>query len=1001
MTRSQRLFKIVCLSLAAAGMWIADASAQFYPVRHRPAEVEYLRFRSPHFRMIYETGLHAEAIETAGLLEDAYPEARSLIGLQRDLEVPVVLNHYTDRANGFVSPLPFRQEIEAVNLRGKTLSPQFQSWFEAVAPHELAHAVHAESGRGFGIGWILRRIGPDLARSLNLSGPRGINEGAAIWLESNFRPGAGRLNYSLFKMEFRAAMLSEAPWSLSQMLEPPAYTRPFDRYYNGGAHLFEFLAESGGAVDDGDAVHPSTGENGKGTLDFFRRARNFYYRFPLLGYGPALWYGTGMSPESLERRLHAHFRSEAMRFRDEIGPVTESEVVASEKGAAYRRPRWIDDDTIVAYVSGYAIRPGFYRIDAVTGERETISYEALTEDVHWTLTADRAAILFSRYEPSTFTPAESIAEVFHLDLATARVTRLTHGGRVFGAVAPNAGTLWALRNLTQFNEWVQLSSPPDPQEAGEAGRSETIAAFDRTSILAIEPIPGSDRVAILMNHGGTQGIYSTALGGVPQPDIDPLVVWEDANVFDVASSTDGRHLVLAADPGGVSNVYAYDIEAERLSKVTNVPFGAIEPSISPDGRWLAYVNYRHESYELVRIPFRPDEADPIEVPFPSSVATTNSHLPILRGETARPGAAEERPQHRAKGTISESEPYRPLANLRPRVLYPFLLYQRSTGDEDDTNLGFGVGLGLEWADPLQYWSAHTSLLFQHSELWGRLMLRSGHSVLRPSAEVFRSPSTVNVLMRSAGGRADTVRVGREERGLALGVRSPIVFGANVFQTHALVSMQGEYRQERLFDQENNTIRSADDRLSLSPSLNLSYRVQANPRDLVPNTGIQLSAVSKADLWAESGRPSRWLIAEASGHIPLLQEQNIGIQLNATLLTQNRGGIVDLTTFFPRGFETDNTFLGPGTFGKYGFEYTQPLVYIDDGVFLLPIYFKALFAYGFVETMQSLGGSSLAERFTVAGAGLGLQFRFAHSIDASLRVAPVYKFDAQEWGVTFR
>ena len=1016
---------ILSLVLIAAGVCTVDVLAQLYPVRHRPADATYRYFATPHFELIYEVGLHAEALEMAKLLERVYPGARFLAGLKRDLRMPVILNHFTDRANGFVSPLPFRQEIESVNLRGKTLSPRFHSWFETVAPHELMHAVHAESGDGFGVGWILRRLGRDLARSLNLSGPRGINEGAAVWFESRLRPSAGRLNYSLFEMEFRAAMLSDDPWSLAQMLEAPAYTRPYDRYYHGGAHLFEYMVEAGGnrvAGRNGDG-HPDISAD---ELAFFHRSRNFYYRFPLLGYGPALWYGARMRPATLERRLQAYYRNKGREFQTELGQTTEAEVIASTVGAAYRRPRWLDDNTIVAYLSGYDIRPGFYRVDVESGERELISHQALTEDAYWSFSADRSGIFFSRYVPSMFTPARSIAEIFFLQMSTGQVTRVTRDGRAFGAISSNTATLWALRNVTQFNEWIEVSNPTkadqtersgggieELDDSTEASRFARVGSIDRTSILSIEPISGSDQVAILMNRAGKQGIVGAILESGRLAEVEPWVLLDDASVFDMASSADGRYLLLAADPGGVSNVFAFDIEGRSLIQLTNVPFGAIEPSLSRDGRWLAYVNYRHERYELVRIPFRPDDGRVAEMTATPVREVVTDTLAYRIGDNIESNDGGDDDDD--GGIVSlggddgirniettdphESEPYRPLRNVRPRVIYPFLLYRRSTDDEDDANLGLGAGVGLEWADPLQYWSGHTSMFYQHARFWGRGRLQLGHVSARPSVEVFRTPSTVTVLQRMDGGRLDTVRVGRDERGVSLGVRTPVVFSANVFQTHAYASMVAEFRQERLFDEANRTIRPADDRVTLNPSINLSYRVQANPRDIVPNTGLVVFGTSKMDVWAESGQPSRWMQGNVSLYIPLLQEQNVSIQLNASMLTQNRGGVIDVAAFFPRGYETDNTFLGSGTFAKYGIEYTQPLIYIDDGFFLFPLYLKALFGYAFVESLHELQGASA--RFTTAGAGLGLQFRFAHSIDAAIRLASVYKFDAREWSVTFR
>ncbi|MEX1055764.1 MAG: hypothetical protein WED81_07020, partial [Rhodothermales bacterium] len=585
--------------------------AQLYGVRHRPTDVEYLHFDTPHFRLIYQTGLHAEALEMSSILERSLPEVRALVGLRRELHVPVVLNSFSDRSNGYVASLPFRQEIESTNLRVNILSPRYESWFEVVAPHELVHAAHAESGRGFGLGWILRKIGPDLARTLNLSGPRGISEGAAVYYESSFRPGAGRLNHSLFTMEFRAAMLSRRPLSLAQMLEPPSYTRPFDRYYHGGAHLFAFMAD-------------------QNKLDFFPRAREFFYRFPLLGYGPALWYGTGVFPRTLGRRLRRHYYEMGREFVESLGELTDVRVIASERGASYRRPRWIDDETLLVHARGYDWRTGFYRVHVPTGERELVANQGITEDSFYSLSPDRKSVLFSRYVPDMFEPIRSRAEAFRLNLSTGNVSRLTRHGRVHAPVEASDGTIWVLKNEPQFNLLSTLTS---------TGEVVSRQVFERTYFLAAEPSPSGDTLAILANRSGHQGIFRLNTGG---DDLEPWIVFPNASIYDMSWSDDGRYLLFTADPGRVSNVFALDAVEDRIYKLTNVPFGALEPGLSPDGTTLAFVNYRHERFELVQIPFSPENAteisreqvefEPVVEPYASTMPATavqRKYVPLL------------------------------------------------------------------------------------------------------------------------------------------------------------------------------------------------------------------------------------------------------------------------------------------------------------------------------------------------------------------------------------
>ena len=957
----RRTAELVLLLGACAGLMPPlNAAAQLYSILHRPAPAEYYRFQTPHLRLIYQKGLFEEARETADVLERVYPEIDAAVGLRRSLDVPVILKHYTDQGNGFVSSWPFRQELDAVPLRGKALSQRFPSWFELVGLHELAHAAHAESGHGFGLGWILRRIGPDLARSLNLSGPRGINEGLAVWLESRLYPGAGRLNHSLFEMEMRAAILSNDPWSLAQMLEPPAYTRPFDRYYNGGAHVFEYLAGTEG-------------------IEFFHRTRNFFYRFPLLGYAPALWYGTGMMPHVVGRRIRQHYKEEVSAFQADRGPFTKADKIVSIDGASFRRPSWIDDRTLIAHAAGYALRPGFYRIDAETGDRDVIAHEAITEDMQFSLSADRQSILFSRYVTDVLAPVRRTAEIFRLDVASGDVTRLTSGARAFGPVPGEEGAVWVLVNGTQFNEWRAL----------DGADARLVGTLERTSIVAIHPSPNGERIAILANHGGRQGIFEAELEDGQLVQVRPLLVPEEASVFDVAWSPDGRHIVFSADPDGVSNIFALAMNSGRIMRLTSAEFGAIEPGVSPDGEWLAYVNYRHERFELVRIPFRPEGA----VPQPFRLA--DDRPAAAAADVSSEGVSDQGGQGSAPFS---PEKYNALTQMRPRVAYPFVVYEPPAKKDGDLSLGLGGGAGLEWADPMQVWAAHTRAYYQHGTLWGRAAVQSGRWILRPSADVYRSPSAVTVLRRQEG-RVDTARVGRDERGVGVGVQTPVVLQSSVYQSQAHLSLRAEYRQERLFGLDNETLREADGRVAVNPAVQFIYGYQRNVRDLVPNSGLAVTAVSKVDVWAERGRPTRWVRADGRFYVPLLHRTNTGVQLNGRLLAQNRGGIVAVGTFVPRGYETDDLFLGEGLFVSYGMEITQPLWYVDDGLMLIPVYVKAIFIYGFAESMQKMGADG--ETLSVAGAGLGVELRLAHSFDVTLRIAPVYRFASEEWEWTLR
>lgn len=962
------------------------AAAQLYQPRHRPVDVRYRHFETDHFGMIYQRGLEGAARDMADLLEGTLPEIRARVGLRRTLRVPVVLNRYTDRANGYVTVQPFRQEIDVVPLRGHVLSPRLRDWFETVGPHELAHAAHAESGRGIGIGWLLRRLGPDLARSLNLSGPRGINEGLAVWIESRLRPNAGRLSHSFFDMEFRAAMDSGDPWSLAQMLEAPAYTRPFDRYYHGGAHLFQYLESSGDVA-------------------FFRRARNFYYRMPLFGYGPALWYGTGRRPSALGREMRRTFRRRGAAFLDSLGEMTPLRTVSTQRGTVHRRPKWLDDRTLLTYARGYHLRPGFYRVDLHTGRRRLVAVESITEDMMFTLDESRSAVLFSRYVVDPLEPLRASADVFRLDIERRRTERATVNGRLFAPVRSGDGSTWALRNVDRFNEWVQL---------GGSGAAVVLGALDSTQLLAVEPDPASEQVAVLANHEGRQGVYRAEIRNGEIASFTPWLQFADASIYDISWSPHGAYLLFSADPGGVVNVFGWQRAGDRVYQLTNVPYGAFEPALSPDHSSIAFIHYRHERYDIAVVPFDLSTArewpreDVRQFPTVPDLAVPRPAVLALAAQAPSDRATADQvssdpalvvPLQGSELPACEAElatAFQPIRHVRPRVLYPLVVIPRPTGNEEDVHLGPGVGVGVEWSDPLQYWTAQTSVFHQAGALWGTALLRSGAYLLRPSVELFRKPSTVTV-RRTVQQRVDTVRIGKEEQGVGAAVRLPAVLESNVFSTTAAGEVGVEYRSERLFGRGGETLRPPERRLTLRPSASLAIRMQANARDLQPNSGLAISARSAIDLWSEAPDGSTWLRGDADLYVPFLKSSSTAVKLIGSVLAQNRGGLLDLMRFLPRGYETDNVFLGRGTFIKSGLEITRPLWYVDDGFLFPPVFLKAVFAYGFVESLD--GGR--AGRPTTAGVGLGMLLRLFHGLDVTLRMAPVYRFDSSDWQVTFR
>ena len=956
------------LCLFVFGFWgrwavaqdVSRLGAGAYEVQYRPDSAEYRRFESEHFDLIYQTGTEGMARRTARALERSAAGTDSLVGRDGDdVQMPVVINNFNDRSNGFVHPLPFRQEIEAPSIKSDALVARSSSWPALVAPHELVHAAHAEVQGGVGVGGLFRVFAPDIGRTMNLVAPSGLIEGIAVYRESQIEPGAGRLNAPLFQMKMKAAVLSDDPWGLTQMLEAPAYTQPFNRFYIGGAHAFEYLAERGDSVQ----------------TDFFHSTVTWHNRIPVLGHGLWLSMSTDQWPfelaDSIQSALHSRYQDEL----DSRAPFTNTTLISGTAGLNHRRPYWIDEETLVAYVHGYDVRPGFYRIDADTGEREPVRIQELTEDRTYSLGPDTTALYASRYVQDALVPRQEIAEVERVGLSSGDARRLTEGGRALAPAVGQQNTVYAVTNDGPFTRW----SVVDPD-----GTTRPLTPEAPRSIRQIAPAPDDSTIAVLVNEDGHQRLYR-AREPVSRPaDLTPWLGLKGAIIYDVSWGPEGQYLLFAADLGGTANVFAYDTTTRQVLRLANVRFGALEPALSPDRSTLAFVNYQHERHNLVRMPFRPDSATVV----PDSL--------VLRGGGTSGGASLTTSES-ASIDLSEGRPYASWRHLAPRMVYPTL---HGEGDEDPLPyledpdqgpLGLGVGVGVQGSDPLQRWAYRGTAYAQRGRLWGEAQVQTGNYLLRPSLSAYnRAFTSCCVNFRE---------VAVEERGVSLGLQVPVTLESNVYLSLLRSSLDTEVRQTRLLEDPLAEPTPFTTRVTLSPNLLLGYRVQQNRRDLVPNTGVVLGVQGELDAWAERGPESRYVVPGLDVYVPVLRSTNTGIRLGARGLLQNRSALLNTRTFVPRGH--DLSVLREGTYVQFEAEVTQPLWFIDDGLTVPPVYAKALSVYGFGETLGVVEDGFWRRARTSVGVGLSLETRLFYAFDLELRVGVAYKPEAGEMEAIYR
>ncbi|MBO6576235.1 MAG: PD40 domain-containing protein [Rhodothermales bacterium] len=926
------LSALILAPITVPPMAVSAQVIPVYSVVYRPPGVNYLVMRSAHFDVIYQEGTEEQAREMAAVLEASIPDVSRLFPIKPDYRLSVVLNRYGDRGNGFVATVPTKSEIEGVPLFGRSLSVRHADWLMAVAPHELVHAAQGDYSAGFGVNSILKPFAPDIARALNMWIPPGIAEGAAVYVESRLEPGAGRLNHPWFVMQYRAAAGKGKPWTLAQMLENPWYTRPTDRFYKGGAILMEALADS------------------TGDIPALRRATAFHNRFPFFGYGASFWYGTRTFPRTFGKRQRQEAIARERARQEALGTLTQSRTVAGEKGLVVRRPRWRDDNTVIAYMTAYNRRRGQVAIDMNTGRMTPVAHEELNEELEFSFSPDGKSLIAGRYISNRLAGRAADSDIFRIDLETGNSERLTRGAGLIGPTELPDGSFWAIQLDGAFSNWVH-GSP-------ESGFQPVLPPA-RRRFVQIEPSPDHDRAALIVNTLGVQGLY---LSDAAEPALRPAVVFNGASVYDVTWSPDARWLLFSADPTDVINVFAHEVDTGRTIRLTNVAYGAFEPTLSPDGSTLAFVEFQDQRFDLKTIPFDPSGAPEAE--------GTDAATPAPGGFIDTTGVAA------LAGT------YRAVDHIRPRLLYPTVYLENTPTARPGADLGTGIGLALQGVDPLAKFAYWGEGFLQDSKFWGEVGITTGVTAIRPAARLYRRPDQFVARVGQ-----DTLRVIRDERGAELSLSLPVTLKDNIHRSTANFALFLDAQQNRLLGADDALVRDWTRNIAFTPVASFQWGLQAGLRDLVWSRGVTFVSATEFEFTEEAfGGNATASYNELGIYLPFLSRINNSIKVELASLSQTRGFVYNTDFFMPRGHE--DVIPGRGTFVRATLETVQPFWFPENGSLMIPSLVRAFYIYGFAERFNST--ETLDRHVSSVGGGVGVQFNFLHVLEFNLRWGKAYR-----------
>ncbi|HEY5146120.1 MAG TPA: hypothetical protein VII82_05110 [Polyangiaceae bacterium] len=598
-----------------------------------------------HFRINYYSTEDDVAKHVASLAEAIHQRLVPAVGWAPSEKTEIVLTDQTDSANGSATALPY----DAIRLNVTApddMSPlgDVDDWYVELVTHEYTHILHTDHIEGIPA-LVNKILGKTLAP--NQVQPHWLLEGLAVFEESE-RTSGGRLRSSMWNMWMRADVLEDTVATLDVFSNVPRRWPQGNIWYLYGSFFMQWIADTYGE----QAI--------RAMID------DYAYQIVPYGINRSIRRATGRTYEELYRswvdsmRRSFGAQAEAIRARG-----LREGMRLTHRGNTVEHPRWIPSNAwpshagdLLYYSDDGHSTPGLWALPLVRDEAGHVL--GAREDRRELMIRSNGpgAASFMPDGATAFSSADIHENLFLFDdlfeLPAHETSpsgldgqreRWSDGWRALDpSVSPDGRRVVFTTNHRGTTHLMMADVVAAPERAGAhalAHVRELVpgAAFDQ----AFTPRWSPDNRHVAYSAWRRGGYRDVRI--VDAQDGTYVEVTHDRAIDgDPAYSADGRWLYFHSDRTGVSNVYAYELATGALKQVTNVLNGAYQPEPSPDGKWLAYVGYTHDGYDVFAIALDP-----------------STWLEALPYEETRPAPPADPPP-----ALVTVKPYNPLLTLQPR-----------------------------------------------------------------------------------------------------------------------------------------------------------------------------------------------------------------------------------------------------------------------------------------------------------------------------------------------
>lgn len=558
------------LILVIAALAYVPAFSQSITVLDNNPNLKWKQVKTPNFNVIFPTGFEVQAMRMANTLEHIrIPESKTLGGAPR--KVSIVLQNQSAVSNGFVSITPRRSEFFAMPSQNYNFQGTLD-WLDLLATHEYRHIVQFnQANRGFNRALYYLFGANTLAAMSYVAVPQWFWEGDAVVTETEFtKSGRGRIPH--FDLLFRTNLQEGRTFNYNKQFLR-SYKHNIPDHYVLGYHMVSYLRKRTGSEESWDNIT--------------RRA--WSVPFMPFTFSSAIKKESGLYVKDLYAELARDMQKE-WQAKQQGKQFTSSEPIHKRRNTAYtdyRFPQVVGVDSVVAIKSGIG---DVEELTLLTSGNEKKLLTLGPYNQTGMLSAANGRIVWNEYRFDPRWRVKTFSVIVAYDLKTKLRKQITFKSRYASAsLSPDGRQIATVQTGTDYQTNLVVLD----YETGDVIKTFENPDNDFISMPRWSK-GGKEIIALATNKKGKMLIEYSVESGVRKNLTQP----SDESIGHPVPA--GNYVFYNAPVDGIDNIFAWDASTGNRYQVTQSRYGAYNPEVSADGKYLYYNEQGRDGFDVVR-----------------------------------------------------------------------------------------------------------------------------------------------------------------------------------------------------------------------------------------------------------------------------------------------------------------------------------------------------------------------------------------------------------------